>query len=173
MRGVSGSPGHFSPASWPGAASYWGATATSLPLVAGTMLISELQAGRIEHALAISVPNARAGVFAFPAQRSDGTSADPAAIPEGARLRLDPRLNIAALNLPPVVHAMAVAAQRYGMIVRDKTLDATGFFAEDPSPTGANPYPQLFGGQAPNQLLARFPWDHLQLVRMQLTRSAG
>jgi hypothetical protein len=134
------------------------------------MLVSELQAGRIEHALAISVPNARAGVFAFPAQRTDGTSTDPAAVPEGARLRLDPRLNVAALNLPPVVHAMALAAQRYGMIVRDKTLRATGFFAEDPSPTGANPYPQLFGGQAPNQLLARFPWEHLQLIKMQLGR---
>jgi hypothetical protein len=169
MQNVSASPGYFSSVSWPGAGSYWGATATSLPLLGGLIRTSELQAGRIDHALAISVPNARAGLVAFPAQRTDGTSGDPAAIPEGARLRLDPTLDIDALGLPPVARAMALAAQRYGMIVRDKTLVATGFFAEDPTPAGADPYPQLFGGQAPIDLLARFPWDHLQLVQMQLS----
>jgi hypothetical protein len=169
MQGVSRNAGYFSPASWPGAGTHWGATATSLPLVAGTMLVSELQSGSIDHALAMSVPNARAGVFAFPAQRTDGTSADPLALPEGARLRLDPRLDLNALNLPPLARAMAVAAQRYGMIVRDKTGAATGFFAEDPTPTGANPYAQLYGGSWPVDLLAAFPWEHVQLLRMQLS----
>jgi hypothetical protein len=171
IQGVSRSPGYYTAASWPGAYSGWGATATSLPLVAGTMLTSELQAGRIDHALAISVPDARAGVFAFPAQRTDGTLTASTAIPEGARLRLDPRLDVAALGLPPVVHAMAVAAQRYGMIVRDVTHHATGFYAEDPLPTGANPYPSLYGGAWPNELMAKFPWGHVQLVRMSLTSS--
>jgi len=169
MQRVSLSAGYFSAASWPGAGTHWGATATSLPLVAGTMLVSELLAGKVDHALALSVPNARAGVFAFPAQRTDGTSTDSVALPEGARLRLDPQLNIDALNLPPLVRTMAVAAQRYGMIVRDKTNAATGFFAEDPTPTGVNPYVQLFGGQWPVDLLAAFPWDHVQLLRMQLS----
>jgi hypothetical protein len=142
-----------------------------LPLLAGTMRISELQAGHVDHALAISVPDARAGAFAFPAQRTDGTSTDPVSLPEGAHLRLDPRLNIDALNLPPLARTIAVAAQRYGMIVRDKTNVATGFFAEDPTPTGANPYPQMLGGRYPNEVLAAFPWDRLQLLRMQLTRT--
>ena len=169
MSGVSGSAGYYSSASWPGAESNWGATATSLPVIGGTMLLSELAAGRIDHALAIGVPDARAGVFAFPAQRTDGTSADPLAIPEGARLRLDPALNIDALGLPPLVRAMAVAAQRYGIIVRDKTTSITTFYGEDPTPTGTNPYPQLLGGRLPNDELASFPWDHLQLLSMQLT----
>ena len=50
--------------------------------------------------------------------------------------RLDPKLDVAALHLPRVVEMMAEAAQRYGIIVRDKTLHAIGFYAEDPSPLG-------------------------------------
>jgi hypothetical protein len=133
------------------------------------MLLSELAAGQIDHALAIGVPSPRARVFAFPAQRTDGTSIDPLAIPEGARFRLDTAVNIDALGLPPLVRAMAVAAQRYGMIVRDRTTSVTAFYGEDPGPTGTNPYPQLLGGRLPSDVLALFPWDHLQLLRMQLT----
>ena len=40
---VSSSPGYYSPLSWNGALSVWGATATSLPLVAGTMTLAELR----------------------------------------------------------------------------------------------------------------------------------
>ena len=87
-----GQPGLLHPDSWPGARPYWGATATSLPVVAGTMTIGELERGRIDHALAISIPNARRGVFAFPAQRTDGTLTTSVAIPEGSIFRLDPKL---------------------------------------------------------------------------------
>jgi hypothetical protein len=171
MRNVSTNPGYFTRGSWPGGEPNWGATATSLPLIAGLIRISELERGRIDHALAIAIPNARAKAAAWPAQRTDGTLSAPVALPEGARLRLDPKLDIAALDLPPAVRAIAVAAQRYGLIVRDKTLHATGFFAEDPTPSGRNPYPRLFGGRTPGELLARFPWEHLQLVKMRLRAS--
>jgi hypothetical protein len=165
---VSESPGYYTPLSWPGAIPQWGATATSLPVIAGTMLISELQSGLIPHALAIAVPFARAGMYTWPAQRTDGTSADPASIPEGARFRLDPTLDVAALGLPPMTRVMAEAVQRYGMIVRDQTSHALAFYGEDPSPSGSNPYPALFGNQYPIDLLASFPWDHLQLLKMDL-----
>jgi hypothetical protein len=165
---VSESPGYYTPLSWPGAIPQWGATATSLPVIAGTMLISELQSGTIPHALAVAVPFARAGMFTWPAQRTDGTSTDPASIPEGARFRLDPTLDIAALGLPPMTRMMAEAVQRYGMIVRDQTSNALAFYGEDPSPSGSNPYAALFGNQYPIDLLASFPWDHLQLLKMDL-----
>jgi hypothetical protein len=171
MRHVSRSPGFFNSKSWPGSAAYWGATATSLPAIAGTMTADELQRGRIDHALAISLPNARVNVFAPPAQRTDGTLKDPGAIPEGTRFRLDPKLDIDTLDLPPVVRTMAVAAQRYGMIVRDKTFSNIGFYAEDPAPLGRNPYPTLFGRQYPSELLAKFPWSHVQAVRPKLRKS--
>ena len=63
---------------------------------------------------------------------------------------------------------MAQAAQRYGIIVRDRTHHAIGFFAEDPTPLGANPYTQLFDGKSPGVLLQSFPWKYLQAVKTNL-----
>jgi hypothetical protein len=172
MRGVSHNPGQFNTGSWPGGHAYWGASATSLPLVAGLIRIRELERGRIDHAVSIAIPNARADAIAWPAQRGDGTLRRSDAIPEGARFRLDPRLDLDALGLSPVVRAIARAVHRYGMIVRHKTLHATGFYAEDPTPTGANPYARLFDGRSPSELLASFPWKRLQLIRMRLRRDS-
>jgi hypothetical protein len=174
MSSASRSAGYYSTDSWPGLSqSWWGATATSLPVIAGTMTIAELRAGVVPHALALNIPYARPKVFSWPAQRTDGTSTDPNAIPEGARFRLDPALDIDNLNLPPVTRTMAKAAQRYGMIVRDQTGHAVSFFAENPAPTGTNPYTGtggIFGGKTINQLTAAFPWEHLQLIKMRLRR---
>ena len=74
--------------------------------------------------------------------------------------------------MPPVVRTMAVAAQRYGLIVRDKTLRATGFYAEDPTPFPAlHPYRGLFEGKLPSVLLQSFPWQHIQAMPLTLRRS--
>ena len=153
MSSVSRSPGYFTDDSWPGLSqTWWGATATSLPVIAGTMMICELRAGVIPHALALNIPWALPTVYSWPAQRTDGTSTDPNAIPEGARFRLDPTLDIDALNLPPMTRMMAKAVQRYGMIVRDQTGHAISFFAENPSQFGTDPYPGptgFYGGLYP------------------------
>jgi hypothetical protein len=148
--------------------SSWGATATSLPLVGGTITIAELQSGEIEHALALGVPRVEAGVVAFPARRSDGRYTGPEAIPEGARFRLDPSVRVASLGLPPGLRAIATAAQRYGMIVRDGS-SAVSLYAQDPTPTGSDPYPALFSGLRAYKFAALFPWDRLQLMKMQLS----
>jgi hypothetical protein len=170
IRHVSTSPGVYGPGAWPGAKPWWGATASSLALAGGAMTIEELRRGQIEHALAIAVPDVRAGVFASPAQRTDGRSLDPLALPEGAHLRLDPRLNLSSLKMSPLTREMALAAQRYGIIVRDFASNIA-FFGQDPTPTGSDPYlgpSGLFEGEYPTQLLASFPWSHLQLLKMEL-----
>jgi hypothetical protein len=151
----------------------WGASATSLPLLGGLIRISELRAGRIAHALAFAIPRAAATTFAFPAQRTDGGDHDPTAIPEGTRFRLNPRLDINALDLPRVTRIIALAAQRYGMIVRDQS-GAVAFYAEDPAATRTEPYTGphgLFGGEYPSQLLHDFPWDQLEVVRARTTKT--
>jgi len=170
MRDVSSNPGVYGPEAWPGAQPWWGATASSLALAGGVITLDQLRSGQIDHALALAVPDVRAGVFAAPAQRTDGSSADPLALPEGAHLRLDPRLDLARLALPPVTRMIAEAAQRYGIVVRDYASEVA-FIAQDPTPTGENPYlgPNgLFEGRYPSQLLASFPWEHLQLLAMDL-----
>ena len=137
---TSAEPRLFDARSWPRLSrSNWGATATSLPVIAGTILVRELRAGQINHALALGLPAPRAESFAWPAQRTDGTG-PPDAIPEGARLRLDPDLNLDSLGLPPITLMMARAAQRYGMIVRDQTHAAIGFYAQDPVHAKRGPY---------------------------------
>jgi hypothetical protein len=170
MQHVSVNPGVFGPEAWPGAQPWWGATATSLPLVGGLMTFQDLQQGKIEHALAVAVPEPRAGVYALPAQRDDGTSESPLALPEGAHLRLDPTLDLSTLHLPRLTLMMAEAAQRYGIVIRDKAANIA-FFGQDPTPTGSNPYTApkgYFQGKYPNQLLNNFPWSHLQVLDMTL-----
>ncbi|HEX3693482.1 MAG TPA: hypothetical protein VHU13_09080 [Solirubrobacteraceae bacterium] len=157
-------------AAWEADVNSWGASATSLPVVAGLITLEDLQRGRIDHALAIAVPNTRATVYASPAQRTDGNSSEPSALPEGAHLRLDPNLDLAALHLPHIVLMLAEAAQRYGIVVRDRSANIT-FYAEDPTPTGTNPYtgPKgYFEGQYAYKFLTTFPWSHLELLQMQL-----
>jgi hypothetical protein len=161
-------------AAWRAETGGWGATGTSLPVVGGLITLEDLRRGRIEHALAMAVPNARADVWATPAHRTDGTSAKASALPEGARLRLDPSLDIAALHLPHFVLMLAEAAQRYGIVVRDKSANIT-FYAQDPTPVGTDPYigaSGYFEGKCACRLLERFPWTHLQLLRMSLHETA-
>jgi hypothetical protein len=190
---VSRSPGYYSPLSWSGALSVWGASGTSLPLVAGMMTLAELRSGQINHALAITIPDPRAGVVAWPAQRSDGTGT-AAELPEGAHLRLNPNLDIAAMHLPKIVEMIALAAQRYGIVVRDQSHADIGFFAEDPWPysrggrLAPDPYygvfrdadgkpdhlhgtpdpHALFDGMWPSDFFRYFPWRSLQVLKMSL-----
>jgi hypothetical protein len=183
IQHVSRSPGYYTEHSWPGAQSFWGATATSLPVAAGTIRIDELLRGHIDHALAVDLPYPRAGVFSWPAQRTDGTGVGSDAIPEGTHLRLDPRLDLSRLDLPPLVRMMAVAAQRYGMVVRDQTHHAIGFFIEDPRPSGSIPLfygsdglpspTGFYEGRYPGPLLASLPWSSLQVLKMHLHANAG
>jgi hypothetical protein len=179
MEHVSASPGYYSDTSWRGLAPSegwnWGATATSLPAIAGMITIAELRAGRIEHALALAIPNACSASFSYPAQRSDGSEESADCIPEGAHMRLSASLNLASLHLPHITQMLAEAAQRYGVIVRDITHEGPVFYAEDPVPTGSNPYlgPMgLFGGLAPWQVARAFPWNKLQLLKLHICTAA-
>jgi hypothetical protein len=170
MRTVSSSQGVYGPGAWPGAQRSWGSSASSFSIAGGLIAFDDLRRGWINHALALAVPDPRAGVYASPAHRTDGTSESPAALPEGAHLRLDPNLDLATLHLPPLTLMIARAAQRFGILVRDKAK-VVHFFAQDPSPTGTNPYAGergYFEGQTPAQLLAPFPWDRLQVLAMDL-----
>jgi hypothetical protein len=185
MIDVSTSPGYYrdlvSPSGEVLEQDQWGAPATSLPLVGGMMTVDELRSGSINHALALLVHNTCANVFAAPAQRSDGNvKGDPTCVPEGAHFRLDPNLDLASLHLRHFVYMMAVAAQKYGIIIDDRTA-GIGFRVEDPthlvSKYGYNPYtgpeghagtPKALFDEAPYQMIPAFPWKHLQLLKMDL-----
>jgi hypothetical protein len=155
MTNVSTNPGYF--------ANPYGASATSLPLLGGLMTEYELKNRQIDHALALALPLTAAGTFTWPAQRSDGRTVGPTAIPEGTRFRIDPTLDLSTLKLTPVGLAMARAAQKYGIIVRDGA-QCVVFYGEDPTTLPWDSYPGLFGGLYPDEVLAGFPWSRLQVV---------
>ena len=112
------------------------------------------------------------GRFTAPATRTDGKYTGPDAITEGTRFRLPADLDIDRLGLAPVPRMMAVAAQSYGIIVRDKA-GAVVFYGQIPPRSQPKAYQALFHGAYPNQLLAHFPWDRLQVVRSPVRRVTG
>jgi hypothetical protein len=149
-----------------------GATATGLSLLSGLITIGELRRGRIDHALALAIPRTRSSWWTSPAQRTDGWVGNETGVPAGARFRLDPNLDIAALKLPRALEIIARAAQEYGIVVRD-SAGSVAFVAEDPAPYGLpNPYPELLG-ESPLTLLRKFPWNRLQLMPMSLRTYPG
>lgn len=146
----------------------FGTTATGLAGEGGTVNIKDVQAGRIDHALVLQVVDAAHWAnFSWPAQRSDGGSTAPDAIPEGTRFRLDPSLDVDELGLHPVARMVAKAAQQYGFIVSDKA-GAVSVVAEDGAAleaiTGVNPWTAMLAGRPGYAVLQGFPWHAMQAL---------
>ncbi len=169
MDNVSTNPGYFTHS---GITNDWGASATSLPLLGGLVTEADLERGYINHALAISLVQTEQGCWSWPAQRTDGATAATAGstpIPEGMRFRLDPTINVAGLNLPPLTRMLAQAAQSYGIVVRDKG-GSVAFLGQDPnSIPGSNPWPAEFGNTYASVVLASFPWSHLEALQTSMS----
>jgi hypothetical protein len=141
----------------------YGATASGLPAVGGLVTARDLRKGRIDHVLAIAVPEVRRETLTLPATRTDGSSSDPNAPLEGARFRLDPRLDIDSLGLHPLARMLAKAAQRYGIVVRDQA-GALTFYGEDPRGGGVDRFASLIGDADRKAIIDSFPWDRLQML---------
>lgn len=102
-----------------------GATAAGMPLIAGVIRPEAIDAGEIRHALLCATPINRKSAFdggprqvcAPPASRTDGQGIGLDFIPEGARIQLDPALDLDTLNLSAGSRVIARAMQRYGMFV--------------------------------------------------------
>jgi len=119
------------------------ARGSGLPLFAGLIRPGELESGRIEHALAISVPGPSQSYFVHPASSTDGNGR-PNSLPEGARIRLkaditlppprDPR-NGKRIVLTPsqqrLADAIVAALRTYGAIVVDRSAVPTLYAQRD------------------------------------------
>jgi len=121
----------------------------------GVIWPQELQAGRIEHALVFSYDNTRSGGPVSPATESDATGSGSNTIPEGARLQLDPALDVTTLGLDPWQVTVAVAMQEYGMILGDDGGGITLYAVHPQSwPEGEAVYDGLLPANTP---FALFP----------------
>ncbi len=115
------------------------ATGSGAAGAAGVIRPEELRDGEIRHALFFAYPQTRAGAPVLPATEADGTSTNVGAIPEGARLQLDPGVDLSTLGLNQYEMIIARALQRYGMILGD-TGGGVGLVAQNPLSTTV-PYP--------------------------------
>ena len=124
---------------WDGMPTQYGSRGAGVPYYAGLIRPWEIAAGHIDHALAFAYPGSASRGCVWPASKTDGDSGDSMAIPEGARLQLDPSLTDAHFDqwgLDRTGRIIARALQQYGMIL----IDVSGrpkIYAEDPS---VNPY---------------------------------
>lgn len=73
------------------------ARGSGLPFLGGLITPEEIAAGRIDHALAISVPAPSTGNYVQPASATDGIGR-VTSLPEGARLRLKPSVTLRSIQ---------------------------------------------------------------------------
>lgn len=137
----------------------WGATASSLPVIGGTIMVSEVRNGRIPHALALNIIRPAKGKFVAPALRTDGWFDGQNAIPMGQRFCWPQDIPI-PLDATPLAKMIIEAGRDYGMVVRD-TAGAVVFNGEDPGQYGADPFAQSFGGKPLWEVMRQIPWDRL------------
>jgi hypothetical protein len=87
-----------------------------MPYAAGLVTRADVDAGRIEHALAFGYrgPTSK---WIYPASKSDGKSANARDLPEGARLVLSPDFDLRKLT--PMQQMIGEALRQYGMYLVD------------------------------------------------------
>lgn len=97
-------------------AGWTSADAAGLPILPGLVGYDEVTAGRIDHAIRVTVPSSQDD-YVWPARHAASRSSDPALPPMGLRLRLRADVDISGLG--PQAQAIAQAMKTYGVIVAD------------------------------------------------------
>jgi hypothetical protein len=134
----------------------WGATATGLPVIAGTIRLADLANGVIPYALAYAVAFDIAGSsFVPPATATDGGNSN--GIPEGMRFRLPPTYEYTGTC--PMLEMVTDAVRDYGMLVRDQS-GANNFYGELAPSSAYAPYTS-----GCSSWWNSFPYDQLQAVQ--------
>ncbi len=146
----------------------WGgaATGSGASRLGGVIRLAEIADGEIPHALALQSNNA-CPTFRPPALKSDGYSTRPDCIPEGARLQLDPAVDLDALNLRPGELAVARAMQRYGGYLMDVSaapLSVSFELDRDAAPGEVGQTYSDAGFRWDYDAMENVPWDRLRVL---------
>jgi hypothetical protein len=125
--------------------------------LAGLIRPEEIEAGVIPHALVFGCCYPKLGYIVYPpAPTTDGKIAGQYAIPEGARLQLDPSLNLDTLGLSTAGKIIAKCMQDYGIILSDSS-DGLPLYAENPMGRATDPWPALsFDGYSASPIPLNF-----------------
>jgi hypothetical protein len=154
---------------------YWQATRSGASTGAGAsrlggvIRVSEIKAGRIDHALVLQSDNVCREQIRPPAIKTDGDSSRTDCIPEGARLQLDPSISVTSLpGITPGEKAVARALQLYGAYVIDRGGAPLAIsFERAPDATASNPglVYTTAGLRWDYDDLPHIPWSRLRVLK--------
>jgi hypothetical protein len=97
-------------------AGWTSADASGLSIFAGLVRYDEVAAGRIDHAIRVTVPRTRTG-YTWPATHSASDATDPGLPQMGQRFRL--KGGVDTRSLPKQARVVAQAMKTYGLVVAD------------------------------------------------------
>jgi hypothetical protein len=118
----------------------------------------EVAAGRVEHVTKVAVADS-ANRAVWPMVNSDGDSMDPAAPPQGTRIRIRPDVDLGQYDLHPQALIVATALQEYGAIIGDSSGGPVALKLEDTVTEGRGQLWEL----APDALCA-VPIDAFEVI---------
>ena len=139
-------------------------TGAGIARYAAVVRASEIAAGDIPHALFFSTNMVKPSEVRYPATKTDGSNMDGAGspIPEGARVQLDPSVDVDAIpGISKGAAAIAKALQTYGAYVGDNGGARMAFIAEYAPDSNAYEQAGLSGDYVP---LDAIPWDKLRVL---------
>ncbi len=140
-----------------------GSTGAGINLLAGVVRTEEIRAGEIDHALAFASDLSCPGEFRYPATKTDGHATSKPCIPQGARLQLDPSIDVTAIpGITPGEIAIARALQTYGGYLRDSAQSALAVAFEVPD-EGDSSYADA-GLLWDFYDMPHIPWESLQVL---------
>lgn len=141
-----------------------GATGAGVNGLTGVVRTHEIAQSKINHALSFATHNSCQKVYRYPATKTDGASSRGDCLPEGARVQLDPSIDVDALpGITPGERAVARALQTFGAYNRDNSEAPMAFAFEKPT-GGVNPYPAA-GFSWDYYHMPHIPWDRLRVLR--------
>ena len=144
------------------------ARASGFPLIAGLILLDEIKAGHIDHALVFAYDHCRGGLFIPPASTAQVVTPainDRTGIPMGGSIQLDPAFDVEHSGLSKSGKIIARALQQYGAYCGD-FAGANVIYAEN-SPAAVR---QWEGVLRPDELTAVFTSEfiraHFRVIAM-------
>jgi hypothetical protein len=136
--------------------------------LAGVVRPEEIAQGQIDHALQLSGVEdyVRENFIACPATHWDGTSSDPRAIPQGARIQLDPAFAVDSQPWPEWKKVIARALQEYGAII-DDSGGSLAVVAESNINRGYDAWKNAgLGTTAGTRSISALPWDRMRVLKI-------
>jgi hypothetical protein len=141
----------------------WSADAASFPLRRGLITPEDVVAGVIDHPLVFGEPQIGSGRPRYPATHNTPTG--PAGhLVEGTWLRLDPSVDVNALDLPTWQKLIARAAQRFGMFLRDNSGSLAVYAENTINRGGAAVWTDIGIDGVSARFSRNFPWNRMQVL---------